>query len=117
MANLFTLEKIFDEDIILVYFIYFSSCLLLLLINVKGAKDANIGNSWLKGAYAKISYIKSSDTDDPNTKGIYIMGAYSGDVCIKSICIRGIYDMSNYIWSTGIGSIYSSAHKLNKFSV
>lgn len=68
LINLFIIILIFNKNLILIYFRYFSGYLLLKLFN---AKYSNIRNTYGYNIHAKNAYVR----------GVYI----------KYICIRDIY--------------------------
>lgn len=117
MAYLSTVGRIFDRDVILTYFTYFSGCPPLFLTDIRDAKGANICNPWLESACVGVSYIKDSGTKDASTKDVCTVGACSKDACIRGNCIGGTCDIGHYISGASIGSICNSVDKLSKSSV
>lgn len=117
MANLFTIERIFDRDAILTYFAYFLSCSLSFSTHIRGVKHANIGNPWLGSTYAGVSCIKGSDTKDADIENVYTINTYFGGICIRDVFIKDACNMSNDIKGANIDSICGSAYKPSKSSI
>ncbi len=116
-TNLFTVEKIFDENTILTCSAYFPDCLPSLSTDLRDAEGANIGDPCLEDAYTGVFYIKGSGIKGASTKSVCIVGACSGGACIRGVCIGGACDVGNCIRSADIGGICGSTYKLSEFSV
>lgn len=114
MVNLFTVEKIFDKNVILTYFTYFLGCPPWLSIDLWDANDTNVGNPWLKSACARVFCIKDSGTESANIEYVYTINACSESDYIRKVCIEDAYNVDNCIGGTNVNVIYNSAHKLSK---
>lgn len=92
-----TTKQIFNKNIILTWFTSFSGCLSLLSTDIRVTKGTNIGNPWLKGAYARGFCIKSANTEDTGIRSTCIRSTYVN----KSIGIRNTFSTKGvYIKST-----------------
>lgn len=89
---------------IFTYFEGFSDFLLSLSTEIKGAKDADIGDPWpsAKGSFIKSASIESVCIEYANTKYTSFRSVSTRDTCpggifVRGACVKGIYIISIYI--------------------
>lgn len=90
LANLSIIEKIFDENVILIYFVYFLGYLPSFLTDIISTKNTNIDSLYIRDIYIRSTSIVSSCTKSLLIRNIYAGSAFTctGGTCTKNTCIR-----------------------------